>query len=296
VASGRQADQQGLTRPLIDLFLERGAALDQNGTGGLLWITLCHTVENQGQRDIARYLVSRGHPVDLPFAAGVGDLDHVRGHLERGGPGPHADRYYRHHRASGPEATPDEVVQDALLFAVVNNHPDVVEHLLDHGARLDRSRPWAREVVTPLHAAAWAGWPEMARTLLDRGAEPTVRDPRHAATAVGWASHMGRAEVLEVFRDHPDRLDLLDALELGLVDRVRTALGEVHPDLTVGRGGPGALLRSAAFLGHRDVVTLLLDGGADPSLRDPQGRSAVDSAEAGGHPALAEFLRRHGAA
>jgi len=296
VASGRQADRQGVARPLIDLFLERGARLDPTGTGGLLWTTLYHTVENQGQRDLARYLVERGHPTDLPFAAGVGDLDTVRRHLRAGAPGPHADRLYRHHRASGPEAEPAEVVQDALLFAVINGHGSVVDHLLGHGADVDHCRPWAAEVVTPLHGAAWAGWPEMVRMLLDRGAELTVRDPRHAATAVGWASHLGRSEVLAVFEEHADRLDLLDALELGLVDRVTEALGGAHPDLTVGRGGPGALLRSAARLGHREIVRVLLEAGADPTLRDPRGRSAVDAARDAGHLDLAELLLRHGAA
>jgi uncharacterized protein len=52
---------------------------------------------------------------------------------------------------------------------------------------------------------------------------------------------------------------------------------------------PTALMEAAAD-GHDDIAALLLEHGADPSLRDHDGRDAVAHARANGHAALAARL------
>jgi ankyrin repeat protein len=54
-------------------------------------------------------------------------------------------------------------------------------------------------------------------------------------------------------------------------------------------GGMTPLMAAAAG-GHETVVEVLLDCGADPSVRDKQGRSAAAHARAAGHLHLAERL------
>jgi ankyrin repeat protein len=41
---------------------------------------------------------------------------------------------------------------------------------------------------------------EIARLLLDAGADPNVRDDRVHATALGWAEFFGRDEIAELVR------------------------------------------------------------------------------------------------
>jgi ankyrin repeat protein len=49
-------------------------------------------------------------------------------------------------------------------------------------------------------------------------------------------------------------------------------------------------LMMATHYGHGDVVRLLLDGGADPTLRNEQGLTAVDFARRAGRDELADMV------
>lgn len=58
-----------------------------------------------------------------------------------------------------------------------------------------------------------------------------------------------------------------------------------------GKGGFGFTpLMEAAYNGQVDMVEILLQHGADPRLRDEEGRTAADHARAQGHASLAERL------
>ncbi|MFB4283218.1 ankyrin repeat domain-containing protein [Nonomuraea sp. MTCD27] len=53
---------------------------------------------------------------------------------------------------------------------------------------------------TPLHAAAWNDDVETARTLIELGADPTIKDAEHDATPLGWADYGGRHRVAAYLR------------------------------------------------------------------------------------------------
>jgi len=57
VTSGAQAHMRGHTEALMDVLIEFGATLDPDGG---MFGTLYHTVEHQGQREVARMLHARG--------------------------------------------------------------------------------------------------------------------------------------------------------------------------------------------------------------------------------------------
>ena len=88
---------------------------------------------------------------------------------------------------------------------------------------------------------------------------------------------------------------LLDAVEFGRLERVRELLAEDDPDQDVGGGGRGALLRMASFTGNEELVKLLLERGADPSLCNSQGRTALSWASEQGHDGIVLLLQAHGA-
>jgi ankyrin repeat protein len=57
--------------------------------------------------------------------------------------------------------------------------------------------------VTPLHLAVLQGHVEMARALLAAGADPSIRDSRHDAGAIGWAEFFQRGEIVRLLKSAP---------------------------------------------------------------------------------------------
>jgi ankyrin repeat protein len=120
---------------------------------------------------------------------------------------------------------------------------------------------------TALHLAAFFGHPETVHALIEAGADVSARttnalenQPLHAAVAASEA----RARLAST------RL---------LVDG--------GADVNERQSGGYTPLMSAAQNGDEDLTELLLARGADPTLEDDQGLSAVAHAEKAGHAALA---------
>ena len=81
---------------------------------------------------------------------------------------------------------------------------DGAKWLLDHG--VDPSARWAHweTEVTPLHLAILANHRDVAQLLLDRGADPRVRDTQHNADAMGWAEFFQRHEMVKLLQARAD--------------------------------------------------------------------------------------------
>ena len=72
----------------------------------------------------------------------------------------------------------------ALAMAADHQRLDVIDVLLDSGVPVDaEDEVWGRQA---LRLAAGNGRPRSVRHLLDRGADPNHRDPRHGLTALAW--------------------------------------------------------------------------------------------------------------
>ncbi|XP_053312157.1 ankyrin repeat domain-containing protein 50-like [Spea bombifrons] len=165
----------------------------------------------------------------------------------------------------------DEEGQTALGLAAHQGHLSVVQLLLQHSARHDRtdSRGW-----TPLRSAAWGGHTEVVQALLASRAHPDVSGPdgRTALRAAAWGGHEGPVKALLAAGARADQAD---------------AEGRTP-------------LMAAAYMGHRSVAELFLDAGADINWRDSEGRTALSVAclcvPAGqDYPELVSLLLEHGA-
>ena len=89
-------------------------------------------------------------------------------------------------------------------LALPNGHTEVAGILAGAGAAAEPAglgfgvnhlRP-----STPLYAPAWNDNVETARTMLERGADPTIKDTDHGSTPLGWASTATRHRVAAYLR------------------------------------------------------------------------------------------------
>ena len=110
-----------------------------------------------GNRPLIEFLVERGAPVDFFTACVLGLTADVRRELE-----------------ARPERACERGVHElaSLYLAAIGGHPEVAELLLAAGAGVNDHCPSA----APIHGAVMGGSATMVRWLLDRGADPSLRD------------------------------------------------------------------------------------------------------------------------
>lgn len=77
-----------------------------------------------------------------------------------------------------------------------------VDWLLAHGMSPNGLWPHWDADLTPLHLAVLGNHVEVARLLLSAGADPTIRDSKHDADAVGWAEFFGHPELTRLLEAH----------------------------------------------------------------------------------------------
>lgn len=190
----------------------------------------------------------------------------------------------------------------ALLDATAAGDATKVSQLLDTGAdtevRDDRER-------TPLLIAVTEDHVSVARQLVRAGADPDALDDRHDTPwlVTGVTGSVPMAKVILAAK--PDLtienrfggLSVIPASERGHADYVEYVVEHSDIDIDhVNDLGWTALLE-AVILGkgserwHR-VVRALVDAGADLSIRDPKGMTALEHARARGFDEIATILER----
>ncbi|KAM6986089.1 uncharacterized protein ankrd50l [Aplochiton taeniatus] len=162
----------------------------------------------------------------------------------------------------------------ALRSAAWGGHADAVRLLLDAGAEVDGCDAEGR---TALRAAAWGGHEEILRTLLDYGAQVDRAD-REGRTPLIAAAYMGHREAVEILLDHEAEVDLAD--------------GDGRSALSV---AALCVPTAAGVKGYGEVVSLLLERGANPAHRDQDGMTPLLLAAYEGHEEVVELLLEAGA-
>jgi hypothetical protein len=140
-------------------------------------------------------------PDDLPHAAGIGDIDRVKRWFDESGKVALGELSH-HFPANSPRTrghlqwgapNVQQVLDTALAWAVLNNHFEVADFLLEHGA--DVNTRWSsHEPASILHELVFYENYEAMQFLIDRGIDKTIRDYRWGATAEGWARYAANNE------------------------------------------------------------------------------------------------------
>jgi ankyrin repeat protein len=220
----------GNDRPLAELVLAAGARTDLSarGDGGtplaaaLFW----------GHREVVDLLGLE--PRNLRVAAGLGRVDLIDELVGTPAAGAHR-AFYRPHGgfpAWQPADDPQEILDEALVWAAKADRVEAIDRVVELGASLEAdpyrgtALAWAAangrvaairrlvelgadpngrgtfggpthgEGVTALHMAAQSCQTEAVEELLAAGADPSLKDELHGGTAAGWA-HVGGNFVLE---------------------------------------------------------------------------------------------------
>jgi ankyrin repeat protein len=250
---------------IVALLLERGA--DPNRGNDYGWTRL-HSAGDANDCELARVLLAAGartdlnargdggtplvaalfwghcevsallgrEPANLRVAAGLGDVAMIDALAGTAQASAHRG-FYRPHGgfpAWEPSGDPQEVLDEALVWAAKSDRVEAIERLVGQGARVDadpyRGTPlaWAAvngrsdaartlvalgadpnqpgtfggtshgEGVTAIQLAAQAGRRDAVVALLELGADPLIRDRLHSGTALGWARVGGHDELADV--------------------------------------------------------------------------------------------------
>jgi ankyrin repeat protein len=224
------------------VLIEKGAALDAeaHGSGGTPLIAALFW----GHREVADLLGRNAvSPNNLRAAAGLGIPDLVEacftGERTLTTEACAARGFYRPHSGFPdwqPSTDPQEVLDEALVWACKSNRVNVLERLVLGGARLDadpyRGTPliWAAacnrteaaawlldhganinqkatfgglthgQGITALHMAAQNGHMPMVKLLIERGADQSIKDDLYHSTPESAAAYFGQVEVRDYLR------------------------------------------------------------------------------------------------
>jgi ankyrin repeat protein len=199
-------------------------------------------------------------------------------------------------RAAGAElGTLNAEGNTALHVAAVNGAPHAAAYLVANGVRVDEPG----RMGSPLSVALEAGHLDVARVLLEHGADKRVRlGPERRPAAVqaalaGDARRMGQLLDLGIPPDVPDD-EGFTALAHAAArndERMARVLLEAGATTRIAPAGPDRSLLEQAIRSRNDgMVDLLLGHGADPTVLSREGQPLLLFAVATGTPEIVAAL------
>jgi|SRR5215510_8867306 len=194
---------------VADYLLDVGAAID--GTGD--WSPLEEALY-WGNDEVRDLLLKRGASVhNLRIAAGLGRLDLIKDFFNKdqslkreageihwpfedaltsNSPREVRTKPQRNERWAHQSL---DIINNAFVYACMQNHLDAAKFLLQQGADINSIPPGFHYPGTALHNAAVHGHRRMVEWLIENGADPDAKDGERGGSAASWAAYGGHLEL-----------------------------------------------------------------------------------------------------
>jgi len=263
VRAVRSLDPRELTE--LRLELSRAEAVDDD------------TVDHPATPGSAQKAASEKYE-SLMCAARAGDLDAVRALVE-----------------SGCDLDAGDSIGGPIHYAAMNGHVAVVAFLIDKGVDIESRRSWGR--WTPLHRAAAEGRLAVCQLLVKMGANVHAEASDTAKTPLFLAAEHGHPSVVALLLEHGARVSAREKVEGDLPLHAAAYGGICRRDDSDYCEVIELLMTNGSDVNDRDNwgltplhfatfateskarVELLLDWGADPTIKCRKGETPVDLAK-----------------
>jgi ankyrin repeat protein len=167
---------------MVQLLLELGA--DPNATDATGATALTTASQERADPAVISAFAAAGAKLDLLAAINTSRFDEAEAML----------------RENPSRIGSDGADTIALHLAVSKNNLTALRWLLAHGIAINAKRSIWDCNSTALHMTVESGAMDVARMLLEAGADPNIRDDKFDATALGWAEYFGRQDFVELIR------------------------------------------------------------------------------------------------
>jgi ankyrin repeat protein len=158
---------------------------------------------------------------------------------------------------------------DDLFAAIEKNDVQKVKYLVAIGADVNAKDPYAS--MSPLMMAAYNGFTDIAKLLLEKGAQINAKGGVDMdMTPLIYAASQVRVDMVKLL------------LEKGANVNIKTRYGWTPLFFAINKG-------------NTEITKLLIDKGADVNVKLPTGETALSEAEKAGKSDIVRLLRQAGA-
>ena len=165
----------------------------------------------------------------------------------------------------------DEDGWTPLQDATTSGHKEIVELLITKGADVNVK---TEEGETPLHAAAYKVHKEIAELLIKEGADVNavaMDDVFSGQTPLDAANKYNQGAVAVLLRKYGGKTcveleALIDAAKKGNIEDIKQHLA-AGGDVSFRNKNGDTMLNYAAYLGHKEIVELLVENGAEVNAK-----------------------------